>query len=122
VDFVTSEYECELASPGGMQDRGKCNSQSRQAPGWWGLSRRRKPGTIFARADHDVVFSYGHSEAKLKRWSRSPWRSRSSLTRKRGPEIAYRIERFGRWTSKTRPPAPSETKPAIFPASQNHPK
>ena len=100
MDFVTSEYECELASPGGMQDRGKCNSQSRQAPGWWGLSRRRKLGKIFARAGHDVVFSYGHSEAKLKRLE--PFTlaiAQLAYEGKRGPEIAYRIERFGRWTS-----------------------
>ena len=29
-----------------------------------------KLGTIFARASHDVVFSYSHSEAKLKRLAR----------------------------------------------------
>ena len=29
-----------------------------------------KLGTIFARAGHDVVFSYSHSERKLKRLAR----------------------------------------------------
>jgi len=29
-------------------------------------------------------------------WSRSPWPWPSSRTRATGPEIAYRIERFGR--------------------------
>ena len=36
-----------------------------------------KLGTIFARAGHDVVFSYSHSERKLKRLARA---SRATCT------------------------------------------
>ena len=33
-----------------------------------------KLGTLFARAGHDVVFSYSHSERKLKRLARAAGR------------------------------------------------
>jgi hypothetical protein len=40
-----------------------------------------KLGTIFARAGHDVVFSYSHSERKLKRLDReAPGRARVALS------------------------------------------
>ena len=32
-----------------------------------------KLGAIFARAGHDVVFSYSHSERKVKRLARGFW-------------------------------------------------
>ena len=33
-----------------------------------------KLGTIFARAGHEVVFSYSHSERKLRRLARATYR------------------------------------------------
>lgn len=45
-----------------------------------------KLGTLFARAGHEVVFSYARSEQKRP----------ASVRGKRGPELAYRFERFGK--------------------------
>src|ERR1700721_1066357 len=39
-----------------------------------------KLGTIFARAGHDVVFSYSHSERKLKRLARNAQGSARACT------------------------------------------
>ena len=39
-----------------------------------------KLGTIFARAGHDVVFSYAHSERKLKRLAREAGKRASAGT------------------------------------------
>jgi len=46
-----------------------------------------KLGTLFARAGHDVVFSYAHSEQKLKRLaSQAPGRARSGTPREAANE------------------------------------
>ena len=74
-----------------------------------------KLGTLFARAGHDVVFSYARSEQKLERLARGaqgvdagPLRiarylepfslamAQLAYEGDEGPEIAYRIERFGK--------------------------
>ena len=46
-----------------------------------------KLGTIFARAGHNVVFSYSRSQRKLERLASEE---------DEGSELAYRFERFGR--------------------------
>ncbi len=67
-------------------------------------------GTVFARAGHDVVFSYARSEQKLKRLARDagPLRiarytepfallvAQLAYEGRGGPELAYRFERYGR--------------------------
>jgi predicted dinucleotide-binding enzyme len=87
-----------------------------------------KLGTIFARAGHDVVFSYARSQRKLNRLARQAGRRAVAGTPREaaedpdllllavhwsrvndvlkqaqlayegeeGPELAYRIERFGK--------------------------
>jgi hypothetical protein len=45
-----------------------------------------KLGTIFARAGHNVVFSYSRSQRKLERLASEE---------DEGSELAYRFERFG---------------------------
>ena len=58
-----------------------------------------KLGTIFAKAGHEVIFSYSRSERKLKRLAREAEehaRAQLAYERDEGPEIAYRIERFGK--------------------------
>src|SRR6185503_15991981 len=47
-----------------------------------------KLGTLFARAGHDVVFSYSHSEAKLERLSRESGKSARAGTPKEAAEDA----------------------------------
>ena len=42
-----------------------------------------KLGTIFARAGHDVVFSYSHSDRKLKRLAREAKGTRGLAPRER---------------------------------------
>ena len=67
-----------------------------------------KLGTIFTRAGHDVVFSYARSPKKLERLARdaggiarylepfSLAMAQLAYEGDEGPEIAYRIERFGK--------------------------
>lgn len=67
-----------------------------------------KLGTIFARAGHQVVFSYAHSPRKLQRLDAGelsiarylePFTmamAQLAYEGDGGPEIAYRIERFGK--------------------------
>ena len=47
-----------------------------------------KLGTLFARAGHEVVFSYARSEEKLKRLARA--------AQGNAPELAYRFEWLGK--------------------------
>jgi predicted dinucleotide-binding enzyme len=63
-----------------------------------------KLGTIFARAGHEVIFSYARSEQKLQRLARgalldymepfSLLMGQLAYEGSAGPEIAYRFERF----------------------------
>ena len=58
-----------------------------------------KLGTLFARAGHEVVFSYARSEQKLKRMGREAKgnaRAGTPADAARDPELAYRFERFGK--------------------------
>lgn len=47
-----------------------------------------KLGTIFARAGHEVVFSYSRSKAEAEE-------PRSQRSQRRWERLAYRFERFG---------------------------
>jgi predicted dinucleotide-binding enzyme len=58
-----------------------------------------KLGTLFARAGHEVVFSYARSEQKLERIARymEPFAllvGQLAYEGEGGPELAYRLQRF----------------------------
>jgi predicted dinucleotide-binding enzyme len=58
-----------------------------------------KLGTLFARAGHEVVFSYARSEQKLKRLAREAKdnaRAGTPADAARDSELAYGFERFGK--------------------------